>query len=210
MKNLLKEWFVKSSVRLTVVAVVVVAVIFGGYFGIKHHNHKDDLTVIQIIESLEPASDLVSTKYYYTDADIYEDHKEAFGLTIPFTRDKAVFTYEGVINVGIDLSAVKYEVNNGGKNEDKVITITLPEFKIISNEIDPNSFKFPYVSNSIFNQNEIPGFTKLMAELKETKAAQELVAKPQFIDTVRVNTENVMRKFLAASDATKDYQVVFK
>lgn len=209
MKNYLKEQLAKKTVGAIIGCVVLAVVVFGLYFGVTHHSHKDDLTVIQIIESLEPASDLVSTKYYYTDADIYEDHKEAFGVAIPFTKDKAVFTYEGVINVGIDLSAVKYEVDNGGKKEEKVITITLPEFKIISNEIDANSFKFPYFSNSIFNQNEIPGFTKLIAELKDTKA-QELIAKPQFMDTVRINTENVMRKFLAASDATKDYQVVFK
>ncbi len=43
------------------------------------------LTIDNVQEVLKPASDLISTKYYYTDADTYENYKELFGKKVPFT-----------------------------------------------------------------------------------------------------------------------------
>ena len=194
----------KDKLTNIVAIVLVLGLVILSIIGVKSLlDRPPEPTVIKISETLEPASDLISTKYYYTDAEIYEDYKELFGVKLPFTTDKSIFVYDGVISVGIDLSQVEYAVDNSAKT----ITMTLPEIKILANEIDQDSFEFPYVSNSVFNQNEIPSFTKLLAELKELNA-EKLLQNMEFMATVRMNTELVLRSFLTASDVTADYQVI--
>lgn len=162
------------------------------------------LTISNVQKILQPASDLISTKYYYTDADTYENYKELFGKRIPFTTDKVVFTYDGVISVGIDLSAVSYEIDN----ENQRITITLPEIKILSNEIDESSFEFPYMSNSVFNATEMDDYVELIARLKQEKAVG-LFEDAEFMNAALANTKEILKNFLTLADATKEYEVVF-
>ena len=163
------------------------------------------LTITNIKEVLEPASDLITTKYYYTDSNTYENYKELFGQKIPFTTDKVIFTYDGEISVGIDLSGLRYSINHN----DKIITITLPKVKILANEIDETSFEFPYMSDSIFNATEMDDYVELLGRLKQERA-DELMANAEFMDDALENTKSVIEKFLTASDVTKEYDVVFK
>ena len=64
-----------------------------------------------IEEILQPAGDLITQRYYYTDMDTFESYKELLGAKIPLTTDKVVFTYKGAISAGIVLSKVEFEVN---------------------------------------------------------------------------------------------------
>lgn len=163
------------------------------------------LTITNIKEVLEPASDLITTKYYYTDSNTYENYKELFGQKIPFTTDKVIFTYNGVISVGIDLSGLRYSINHN----DKIITITLPKVKILANEIDESSFEFPYMADSIFNATEMDDYVQLIGRLKQERA-DELMENTEFMEDALENTKYVIEKFLTASDVTKEYDVVFK
>lgn len=162
------------------------------------------VTVENLREAVLPASELSSTKYYYTDADVYENYKEAFGVKIPFTTDEVVFTYDGVISVGIDLEKVQYEIDN----ENKHIRVILPELRIISNEIDASSFEYPYVFDSIFNDTNMGDYTYLIDRLKEKKA-EEIMANDEFMSQARQNTETVIAEFLTASEYCRDFTVEF-
>lgn len=163
------------------------------------------LTISNVKEVLKPASDLISTKYYYTDADTYENYKELFGKRVPFTTDKVVFIYDGIISVGIDLAEVDYEINN----DNKVIVITLPEIKILSNEIDAESFEFPYMSDSVFNTTQMNDYTELIGKLKAEKE-EELMDNNELINEAMENTKDVLEQFLTVSENTKEYMVIFK
>lgn len=163
------------------------------------------LTINTVEKIIKPASDLITSKYNYKDADIYENYKQLFGKKIPFTTDKTVFTYKGTISVGIDLSEVKYVIDN----ENKKISITLPKLEIKSDEIDDSSFKYPFESDSIFNTTGMSDFTELFSKLKEKKE-EEVKSDTKFMNMAKQNTENVLKKFLTAADATKDYTVIFE
>ena len=207
---------VNGSNKLTII-VVVVALIFGSVgiiFGVSQRNVSKNtpvlkadeaLTTITLEEILKPASELVSMKYSYTDADIYEQSKSAFGVKVPFTTDKVVFTYSEVISAGIDISEVKYDIDDASKR----ITITLPEPQILSHQMDEKSFKFFDVQNSIFTETSLENYSELMSELKATKENQ-LLEDATFFDSVTENTQNVLKDFLTVSDKTKDYTVIFK
>ena len=124
------------------------------------------VTIDKIEELIEPVGELVTTQYYYTDADIYENAKQAFGHDIPFTKDKTVFTYSGHLSVGVQLKDIRYQIDP----EQKVITVALPPLEITGNEIDPESFEYPYISESVFNDTNMSHYTELLAALKQQKA----------------------------------------
>lgn len=163
------------------------------------------LTISNVQKVLKPASDLVTTRYCYTDADTYENTKELFGKKIPFTTDKTVFTYDGIISVGIDLSQVSYDIDN----DEKSIAIKLPEIGIISNEIDASSFKFPYIEDSVFNATNMSDYIELIDQLKKKKA-ETVLEDAEFMNTAKENTEKLLKGFLTSADATKEYTVNFK
>lgn len=153
-------------------------------------------------EIILPASDLVSLKYFYTDADVYEKYKEVFGKRVPFTTDKIFFTYSGTISAGIDMSEVEYEVDYDAQR----ITLSLPEPKIVAHEFDDQSFQFYDMSNSALTQTNWSDFTDLTAELKKEKET-ELLANDEFVRQVSANAEEVLRAFLRQSAYTRDYGV---
>lgn len=171
----------------------------------KIEEEKFTLTVEHVREVVMPAAELTTTKYYYTDADIYENYKEAFGIKIPFTTDEVVFTYDGVISVGIDLSSVSYEIDNDAK----LISVKLPELRIMANEIDASSFEYPYIFDSVFNDTNMGDYTHLIDQLKQQKE-QEIMANDRFLQQARDNTRTVIARFLTAAELTKDYTVEFR
>ncbi len=166
---------------------------------------RTDVEIIHIEEILESASELVTMKYHYTDVDMYEENIEAFGYTLPFTTDKIVFTYSGVINAGIDLSEIQYTIDNDNRS----ITLILPPPTIIAHEIDESSFQSYDVRNSIFTSASLDGYTALFAELK-AKAETKLAENQEFYPSVTENAEDVLRGMFSAMEITEDYRILFE
>ena len=124
---------------------------------VEEENFKLEIRYLK--EVIAPASDLVTTRYYYKDADTFESYKEINGFKIPLTTDKVVFTYEGTVSLGLDFGKIVFLVNEPNKK----ITVDLPEIKVVANEIDFDSFVYYEVRNSIFTEQTMEVTTDLMA-----------------------------------------------
>ncbi len=168
---------------------------------------RDDftLTISHVEGIVDAASDLITTKYRYKDADTYENHKSFFNIKLPATTNRAVFTYRGIVHLGIDLSDVSYDINN----LTKTICVTLPDIEIKSNEILPGSFEYVYQSTSIFNSFKFEDATELMSTLTQQKA-EEVMNDKALMEETKKNTETVIRNLLHTSDLTKDYTITFE
>lgn len=168
--------------------------------------HEKQVVSIQQVEKVvEQASDLTTTHYKYKDVDQLEDYKTIKDVKIPFTTDSVIYSFEGTIGLGVNLEDITYDIDN----DNQVIKVSLPDVTIISNEIDEDSFEYYDVKNSIFNQMEMSDVTDNLANLKQ-KEADRVLDDEELIDTAEKNTENVIRSFLTAADATKDYSVEFE
>ena len=92
-----------------------------------------EITDEEVEQALEPVSELITMNYRYKDVGSYTSYKTWFDdEKIPFTTDYQLFTYTGTVKLGYDFSKVTYSVDN----ENKKITVTLPEVEVIANEID--------------------------------------------------------------------------
>lgn len=161
------------------------------------------VTMEEVQQILEPASELITAKYYYTEASTYEKHKNLFDkYKIPFTTDKAVFTYDGVISVGIDLSKVEIRIDN----EKMKISVYLPPLEETHHEIDHNSFEVPYEKDSPFTKTSMKDYTNLIDALKKEKS-EEVMDNKSFINYAKDNTVKVLEAFLTAASATAEYEV---
>lgn len=168
----------------------------------------DETTVVSVwnvSEILKPASELITLKYHYTDADVFENYKQIVGLKIPMTTNKTVFTYDGVVSLGYDFSRIGIRVNNDAKE----ITVSLPKPTIIANEIDAASFQYYDVVNSVFNPTSMGDVTELVSELK-AKKAEKVMQSESILKQTNDNARSVITSFLNASELTHGFTVVFK
>ena len=164
----------------------------------------DELTLSQLIS---PASELISYKYYYTSAGLYEDSKKFFksDVKVPFTTDKSVYLVDGIISVGIDIDQIEFEIDE----DKKIITVTVPYPKIMSHEVDSDSFQYYDIKNSVFNSSNLADFAELEAALKKEQE-DKLLANTDFWDKAKDSVTLTLDGLLNASEKLDDYQIKYK
>lgn len=103
-----------------------------------------DGTVVK--QQIEEIGELASISYDYTDIVEQSSNNELFGIGIPLTSKEFLLTYSGHIKAGVDMN--KAEVSVEGMR----VTITLPQAKILSHEIDEDSVRYWDLKNDVFNK----------------------------------------------------------
>ena len=162
------------------------------------------LTETDVQTWLEPVAELVTEKYHYRTANLYENYKTIKGVKVPGTTDMFVYSFDGYINTGIDFSQVKINVDN----DKKEITINLPEAKILSHSADESSLEFRDAKNSIFNKTDFGDYAEIMSNQKQ-KEEERLLSDESYWKEVNENTQKTFEDFLKMSGDTQDYKVTF-
>ncbi|MBR3042551.1 MAG: DUF4230 domain-containing protein [Eubacterium sp.] len=158
-------------------------------------------------ESIAPAGELVSYKYFYTDAGTYEKSQKFTDtdITIPFTTDKTVYTFSGTINAGIDMEEIEYDVDN----EKKTIIVYLPEPQILSHELDESSFQTYDVKKSIFTSSDLKDYASFVSELKKSEE-EKLRGNKEFWNQLEKNTEKTLSGLMTANEKLDDYRISYE
>ena len=120
-------------------AIVVVVILFIGcsYFWFRTDNGKPKITNETIGVQVKELKELATIQYKYKEIASREDWNTLFNIKLPFTKSSFIVSYTGILKLGIDLSETKVEVDEANKT----IKVTLPESKILSNELDMKSLK---------------------------------------------------------------------
>lgn len=94
-------------------------------------------------------SEMATLEYRYKGDATYDGGaRKVFGKDIPLTSKSMLVYYEGVVKMGSDLSSVDVKLN---AQSDK-LTITIPHSKILSHEIDEDTWEVLDVDNGLFNR----------------------------------------------------------
>lgn len=86
---------------------------------------------------MEDIGELVTQAAYFTNVQFISDSREIFGITVPFTQSRYVFSYDGVIRAGIDFSDIRYSIST----ENKTITVHMPKAYIMSTTVAEDSLE---------------------------------------------------------------------
>lgn len=148
---------------------------------------------------------LATVEYLYTDAGKFSDPKQVFGYNIPFTTKSFIAKWDGVIKAGVDVTKIELSLDD----EEKTITIYLPQAEILSHEIDENSVETLDESDGLFNPVKVEDVRTFDAE---SKAAMEQRAIGNgILDKAYANAEEIISSLLHANPAIGEaYRIVFE
>ena len=129
--------------------IFLVGVVVGDYLDfdfLSKDEPKYDATLIE--EQISEISELATLEYRYKGNAEYDGGaKKALGISIPFTSKSMLVYYEGTIKIGTDLSGVDIKLDV----EAETLDIKVPTSKILSHEIDMDSWEVLDVKNGLFN-----------------------------------------------------------
>ena len=149
--------------------------------------------------------ELATEEYWFTQVQTYDSTKSAqiFDLTfdLPLTRNKFVYSYDGVIKAGVDFTKATVEVDNTIRR----VTITLPKAHILSSEIDYDSFELYDEQKSIFNPLSVRDVNKTNNEMLQS-AEKDAIAKGVLIRADE-NAETLVVNFLRGAFDVRSYAI---
>ena len=150
----------------------------------------------------ENIGELATQEYRGTQVNVTTASREMFGVEIPFTQSKYIYSYDVIIKAGYDFSAITWEVT------DKTITVTLPEAKILESYVDPDSFELYLESESIFRPITMEENNQALSELQ--KGAETTAVENGLMDNARKNAETILTAFFAQAYDLSEYTLTFE
>lgn len=158
-----------------------------------------------ILAAMGGAKELVTYKYYTADVDVCEKDSKFFktGWHVPFTTDKSVFAFKGVVSVGIrDLSNIEVDINEDSKK----ISIVLPKIEVLYNEM--SSFKSYDVKNSIFTSTSLEESEEFKQALL-TQQEADVKANNEFWEAAKQNTKDVINSLFVSVPGISNYDISY-
>lgn len=189
----------KPKSLLSFVAILLVVVIGLGLFSFQRTKFFSKPTAL----GLKDIGELATQAGYFTTVQTIDKSRNLFNIVIPGTQSRYVYSYDGTIKAGIDFSDIALDVND----EKHVITVHFPEFKILSTEIDEDSFILYNDGANPFTTLHLEDVDKANAELKKT--AQESSIKNGILENARANAEVLVKGFLASIYDANVYTIEF-
>lgn len=178
--------------------VLIAAALAAVAFGVGKSVSSDAKTTKIGFENL---GELATQAAYCTEVNVTEASRDLFGVTIPFTRSKYVYSYDVVIKAGFDFGKIEWSVN------ETTIEVKLPEIRILSSELDMDSFKLYHEEESIFRPITLAENNDAMANL--IQSAEENAKANGLLDNALTNAKTILTGFFANAYDLKKYEIKF-
>ena len=149
----------------------------------------------------EDIGELATQSAYCTEVEVTEASRELLGVTIPFTQSKYIYSYDVVIKAGLDFTDVSWS------EEDGIIRVTLPEIRVLSNEIDLDSLKVYHEDESLFRNITLEENNAALADLK-ARAEQDAIGNG-LLEEARDNAQQILTAFFANQYDLTEYRLEF-
>lgn len=191
----------KTKRILTSVLSLAMVGILCFFLGTISSGPSEKMSAVVLENKLTEIKELATVTYTYTNMAQFESNKEFYGMKLPFTTKKFILSYDGEIKAGIDLSNA--EISLIGKK----VTITLPNAKILSHEIDEESIKIFDESKSIFNPFSIKDYNSFRSDQK-IEMEKRAESRGLLVEAREKSKETV--KSLLRATLPEDYNVIIK
>lgn len=193
--GVLKVYLAKNIIKIVIVLVIIAALIFGVS---RYFSTGTKTTTI----GFENIGELATQAAYSTEVNVTEASRELFGLSIPFTQSKYIYSYDVEIKAGMDFGEIEWQLN------DHTIEVSLPETKVLSTQIDLDSFEVYLEDESIFREITLEENNEALNSLQE-KAEEDAVANG-LLENARSNAETILTGFFGNVYDPDEYEIIFK
>lgn len=184
--------------RRVVGILLIIAAVSAIGFGVKNYIFSGSKTTKIGFEDI---GELATQTAYCTEVNVTDASRELFGMKIPFTQSKYVYSYDIEIKAGFDFTQIEWDVNGS------TIEVKLPEAKILSSEVDLDSLEVYHEDESIFRPISLEENNDAVAQLKET--AEKDAVENGLLDNARENAETILTSFFAGVYDMDEYEIVF-
>lgn len=190
-----KLYLTQKAVKI----ILIIAVIVILFIGVSRYFLTESRTTKLGFEDI---GELATQTAYCTEVNVTEAARELFGMTIPFTQSKYIYSYDIQIKAGLDFEEIEREVNGS------TIEVRLPETKILSSEIDLDSFKVYLEDESIYREITLEENNEALKSMKQS-AEDDAVANG-LLENARSNAETILTGFFGNVYDMDEYEIVFK
>lgn len=182
------------------ILVLILVAIASGFIaiGIKDTFITDSKTTKIGFENI---GEFATQSAYCTQINVTDSSRELFGNKIPFTQSKYIYSYNITIKAGYDFGKIQWDI------KDDTIEVKLPEVKILSSEIDLDSFKVYHEEESIFNKITLSENNQALKKLQSE--AQTQAIQNGLYDNARTNAETMLKSFFGNVYDLNKYKIVF-
>lgn len=188
---------VKRTIALACLAVVLVVVTAVGISVVI--NNKATSTEL----GFKNVGELATQAAFSQQVQLTDKSRMVWGLNVPFTQSKYIYSYRVTIKAGYDFSQIKWSVNR----KENTISVKLPEVKILSSEIDPDSFEVYHEAESVFNRISLTENNDALKTLRDN--AVNSAVENGLYENARANAELLITAFLRADYPEDKYSIVF-
>ena len=171
-------------------ALVGGACFLGGLWSAgQSENTQIDAVVLQ--NQLTEIRELATVTYAYTNMAQFESSSDFYGGKVHCTTKGFLRTFDGTIKAGVDLDGAAVDISG------TTVTVTLPEARILSHEIDEGSVEVFDEKTSIFNPFTVEDFTSFQADQKA--AMEERALSRGLLEEARSKGVSSVKPLLAAA-----------
>ncbi|OUN05859.1 hypothetical protein B5G43_11400 [Flavonifractor sp. An92] len=188
--------------RRAILVLILIAVVAGAFFlgGVMAgRNSQPQITSSLLGQRLSAIQELATQEYHYTNMGRFQNQLDFYGWKVPFTTKSFIVAYDGVIKAGVDLSELQVEVSG------KTISVTLPEGKILSHDIDEESIEVFDETKNIFNPIQIEDYTGFTADQKASM--EERAISEGLLTAASERARTVVEEFITALPGAEDYTI---
>ena len=160
-----------------------------------------------ITEEIRNISELATVEYRYTNVGTLDSAKtfSFIDWKVPFSDKVAIVTMDGIIKAGTDLAQAKVTCDE----KKKLITVTLPKPKILSNELFEQRFKVYEEKDSVWNPITLDESNELRVQIKD-KARLNAIDNG-VLNEADTRAQQLIKKLIEAMpDIKGKYTIEFK
>lgn len=187
----------RVTLALALVVALAAAFLLGGVLA--GQESEPEITSSLLGQRLAEIQELATQEYHYTNMGRFQNQLDFYGWKVPFTTKSFIVAYDGVIKAGVDLSQVEVTVEN------KTISITLPEGKILSHEIDEDSLEVFDETKNIFNPIRIEDYTGFTAD--QRASMEERATEEGLLTAASERARTLVEQFIAALPNAQEYTI---
>ena len=125
-----------------------------------------------------------------------------FGIQIPFTQSKYIYSMDFEIKAGIDFGDIDWDL------KDKIIEVRLPEARILSSEMKQDSFQVYHEEESIFRQIRLEEINDGFEDMQ--KQAEKDAVSNGLLENAKSNAETILKEFFAKEYDLKENKITFR
>lgn len=195
-EKLIKKTFPCPILIVLAVIVVLIAGILG-FRALTSSNSKATKL------GFENIGELATQVAYCTEVNVTEDSQNLWGIEIPFTQSKIIYSYNVEVKAGLNFEDITWSVDE----TNSIIRVNLPEIRILDSSIILDSFQLYHEDESIFRPITLEENNEALKQL-ELKAENTAVSNG-LLENARLNAETILTGFFANEYDPKIYTIEF-